>query len=169
MVAQFSALRPSAPVRITFLVDDSFYLAIAQSRNCKFVPQFALPLSPEFNILYPVISSFKYYGIEIQMSQDLHFFRGAYKGENIVGAIQLNYVKTPMTPIQMKVATYILSEFINENILKEGEICLPEFCICMDLKSKKYITAPTGTDIGKIRSTISKASDEFDMQWKSFE
>lgn len=113
----------------------------------------------------PKETSLQYSNIELS-TFGLQFFRGKYNGQNIVGCTLISCVFPEMTRIQMEVATFLIQKFIEEKVLEDGEVCLPEFCICIDARRNRYYSASNISNIGKVRITISKEAQDFCDRWE---
>jgi hypothetical protein len=116
-------------------------------------------------IFKPTIRSFKHGSIELTLN-GIHCFRTRYKGEDIVGTILISHLVDPMKLVQMQVATYLMAECVKEHLLRVGEKFDPRFCICLDTRSRTYVTTPIGFEAGKIRSLIHEESEDFIKRWE---
>jgi hypothetical protein len=116
-------------------------------------------------IFTPKIKSFKFGDIELSVS-GIIFFRSRYKTENVIGAMMPNFVLEPLTSLQMKCASHLIMQYIKDHVASEDEIALPEFCLCVDTTSMKFVSAPSGTAVGKVRSALAEANKEFGDRWE---
>ena len=66
----------------------------------------------------------------------------------------------------MRCASALIMKFIKDHVISEDEVVLPEFCLCVDTASMKFISAPTGTTIGKVRNALAQANTDFRNRWQ---
>lgn len=119
-------------------------------------------------IFTPNSKEFNYSGIKLTMS-GIIFFKIEISGEIYIGAQYVNCTKTPFSSIQRMVVSFLIYEFISENLLESDQMVSPEYCVCIDSESKSFTSCPNKTNVGKMRNLIEKEAREYKKRWLTIE
>jgi len=118
-------------------------------------------------VLQPVTTSLLYNNIEIKVKAELVFRTTDSNGSTIIGACKYNNAKTEphLTPKGMSIVSALLYMYLEKHVAKEGEIVVPELCMCLDVFQGKFRTAPTGSDVPN--RVMRRIAEEFIAHWNS--
>ena len=103
-------------------------------------------------------------GVAIKITPDL-VFTAEVDGQKIIGGIKLHFKSTkPFTRLQERIVAYLLQQYLEKTVAQDGEIVLPEFCLCIDVFGNHVTSAPVGTNIPK--KEINLACKEYADLWE---
>ncbi len=95
----------------------------------------------DYLVIIPKQKSIIINGVKIIISPDL-VIKGKVKGKVFYGAIKIHISKSkPFDFQQSKIVSRLVYEYLNNEIIEDDSMVLPEMCLCFDIFGERIVSA----------------------------